>query len=210
MKALVWKDLYSSRNGIWTILVFALVFGFLFRDSWFGPMIVTMLFANVGSSTLSWDEQCQWSTFAVSSGISRRTLVSSKLEAGAIFVALGAVIGAVVSFVFIAAGFNTMSYTDAVEAVILGAIVSMAVMGIMVAVTYWTGNTAKAQYLSSAILIVVIVVLVAVSITASETLEESFPEQGMLIAVGVMAVVAAAAVAVSYEVSCRRLERRDL
>ena len=210
MKALVWKDLYSSRNGIWTILVFALVFGFLFRDSWFGPMIVTMLFANIGSSTLTWDEQCQWSTFAVSSGIPRRTLVSSKLQAGAVFVAIGVVVGAVVSFAFIAAGFNDMTLVEALEGVVLGAIVSLTVMCVMIAVTYWTGDSAKAQYLSTGVLIVVIVALVAISMTASETLEEVFPDRGMLIAIAVMAVVAAVAVVLSYRASCRKLERRDL
>ena len=69
MMALVSKDLYSARSGIGVILLFAVVFGVLFRDTWTGPMIVTLLFANIGNSTLTWDEQCQWNTFAVSSGI---------------------------------------------------------------------------------------------------------------------------------------------
>ena len=56
MMALVSKDLYSARSGIGVILLFVVVFGVLFRDTWTGPMIVTLLFANIGNSTLTWDE----------------------------------------------------------------------------------------------------------------------------------------------------------
>ncbi len=204
MIGLVWKDLYSARSGVFAILLFALVFGFLFRDSWTGPMIVTLLFCNIGNSTLTWDEQCQWNTFAVSSGIPRRMLVLSKLEAGAVFVAMGTLMGLIAAVVFTVAGFNEMTLAENLQGVALGAIVAMVVMCLTIAITYWTGDSAKAQYMSTGIMVVSIIAMVSGSIIMTEMLD------GAVSVIVVMAVIAVVAIAVAYKASCNRLESRDL
>ncbi len=204
MIGLVWKDLYSARSGVFAILLFALAFGLLFKDSWTGPMIVTLLFCNIGNSTLTWDEQCQWNTFAVSSGIPRRTLVLSKFEAGAVFVAMGTLIGLIAAVVFTVAGFNEMTLVENLQGVALGAVVAMVVMCLTIAITYWTGDSAKAQYMSTGIMVVSIIAMVSGSIIMTEMLD------GAVSVIVVMAVIAVVAIAVAYKASCNRLESRDL
>ena len=203
MMALVSKDLYSARSGIGVILLFAVVFGVLFRDTWTGPMIVTLLFANIGNSTLTWDEQCQWNTFAVSSGISRRTLVLSKFQSGMVFVVVGAVVGLIVSAAFTYSGFSDIPLDQSIQGVVLGAIVSAAVMGVTVSVTYWTGDSAKVQYLSIGVMVVIIIALVA----GSTILTDLIGASSILVAMVVLAVLM---LVVTFTLSVRKLESRDL
>ena len=120
-----------------------------------------------------------------------------------VFVVVGAVVGLIVSAAFTYSGFSDIPLDQSIQGVVLGAIVSAAVMGVTVSVTYWTGDSAKAQYLSIGVMVVIIIALVA----GSTILTDLIGASSILVAMAVLAVLM---LAVTFTLSVRKLESRDL
>ena len=127
----------------------------------------------------------------------------SKFQSGMVFVVVGAVVGLIVSAVFAYSGFSDIPLDQSIQGVALGAIVSAAVMGVTVSVTYWTGDSAKAQYLSIGVMVVIIIALVA----GSTILTDLIGASSILVAMVVLAVLM---LVVTFTLSVRKLESRDL
>ena len=81
MNALVLKDVSLLKSAILYIAVFGIIFCAVFNEGATMCVICAMLFASLISSTFSWDDQCQWNVFAVSAGIPRKAIVTSKFSA---------------------------------------------------------------------------------------------------------------------------------
>lgn len=204
MRALVWKDLILLKTGIIYIAVFGIIFCAVFNEGATMCVICAMLFASLVTSTFSWDDQCQWNVFAVSSGIPRNRIVASKFVSSLVFVLIGTVIGFVVTSVMWAITGQT-GIALVAETSVLGFILAMTVCGISIATNYITGNSAKAQYVSIAVLVVSVALLVAASNIFTEILDGN-----MAAVIGLLVVVMAAILAASYTVSCGRFQRWDL
>lgn len=204
MNALVLKDVSLLKSAILYIAVFGIIFCAVFNEGATMCVICAMLFASLISSTFSWDDQCQWNVFAVSAGIPRKAIVTSKFISSVIFVLIGTVIGFIVtSAIWIATGQTDI--TLVVQTSVLGFVLAMTVCGISIATNYITGNSAKAQYVSIIILVISVAILVAASNIFAEILGGD-----MTAVIGLLVLVMAVILATSYTVSCRRFQRWDL
>ena len=197
MNALVLKDVSLLKSAILYIAVFGIIFCAVFNEGATMCVICAMLFASLISSTFSWDDQCQWNVFAVSAGIPRKAIVTSKFISSVIFVLIGTVIGFIVtSAIWIATGQTDI--TLVAQTSVLGFVLAMTVCGISIATNYITGNSAKAQYVS-------IIILVAASNIFAEIMGGN-----MTAVIGLLVLVMAAILAASYTVSCKRFQMWDL
>lgn len=204
MNALVLKDVSLLKSAILYIAVFGIIFCAVFNEGATMCVICAMLFASLISSTFSWDDQCQWNVFAVSAGIPRKAIVTSKFISSVIFVLIGTVIGFIVtSAIWIATGQTDI--TLVAQTSVLGFVLAMTVCGISIATNYITGNSAKAQYVSIIILVISVALLVAASNIFAEIMGGS-----MTAVIGLLVLVMAAILAASYMVSCKRFQRWDL
>lgn len=204
MNALVLKDVSLLKSAILYIAVFGIIFCAVFNEGATMCVICAMLFASLISSTFSWDDQCQWNVFAVSAGIPRKAIVTSKFISSVIFVLIGTVIGFIVtSAIWIATGQTDI--TLVAQTSVLGFVLAMTVCGISIATNYITGNSAKAQYVSIIILVISVALLVAASNIFAEIMGGS-----MTAVIGLLVLVMAAILATSYTVSCKRFQRWDL
>lgn len=204
MNALVLKDVSLLKSAILYIAVFGIIFCAVFNEGATMCVICAMLFASLISSTFSWDDQCQWNVFAVSAGIPRKAIVTSKFISSVIFVLIGTVIGFIVtSAIWIATGQTDI--TLVAQTSVLGFILAMTVCGISIATNYITGNSAKAQYVSIIILVISVALLVAASNIFAEIMGGN-----MTAVIGLLVLVMAAILATSYTVSCKRFQRWDL
>lgn len=204
MNALVLKDVSLLKSAILYIAVFGIIFCAVFNEGATMCVICAMLFASLISSTFSWDDQCQWNVFAVSAGIPRKAIVTSKFISSVIFVLIGTVIGFIVtSAIWIATGQTDI--TLVAQTSVLGFVLAMTVCGISIATNYITGNSAKAQYVSIIILVISVALLVAASNIFAEIMGGN-----MTAVIGLLVLVMAAILATSYTVSCKRFQRWDL
>lgn len=204
MNALVLKDVSLLKSAILYIAVFGIIFCAVFNEGATMCVICAMLFASLISSTFSWDDQCQWNVFAVSVGIPRKAIVTSKFISSVIFVLIGTVIGFIVtSAIWIATGQTDI--TLVAQTSVLGFVLAMTVCGISIATNYITGNSAKAQYVSIIILVISVAILVAASNIFAEIMGGN-----MTAVIGLLVLVMAAILAASYTVSCKRFQMWDL
>ncbi len=204
MNALVLKDVSLLKSAILYIAVFGIIFCAVFNEGATMCVICAMLFASLISSTFSWDDQCQWNVFAVSAGIPRKAIVTSKFISSVIFVLIGTVIGFIVtSAIWIATGQTDI--TLVAQTSVLGFVLAMTVCGISIATNYITWNSAKAQYVSIIILVISVAILVAASNIFAEILGGD-----MTAVIGLLVLVMAVILATSYTVSCRRFQKWDL
>lgn len=204
MNALVLKDVSLLKSAILYIAVFGIIFCAVFNEGATMCVICAMLFASLISSTFSWDDQCQWNVFAVSAGIPRKAIVTSKFISSVIFILIGTVIGFIVtSAIWIATGQTDI--TLVAQTSVLGFVLAMTVCGISIATNYITGNSAKAQYVSIIILVISVAILVAASNIFAEIMGGN-----MTAVIGLLVLVMAVILAASYTVSCRRFQRWDL
>lgn len=204
MNALIWKDLVLMRSGIVSIGVFAVIFCLLFSDNGVMSIVCSVLFASLASSTFAWDDQCQWNLYAVSAGLSRRSIVRSKVISSTLFVIIGTVVG-VAANAALACYYDTLDVATLMATGITGLLIGLIVAWISMAVNYVTGSSVKSQYLSVIVLIFSVSLLVSLTITVGDDLGG-----GMEMLMVVFAVIAVAVLALSYWTSCSRFEGRDL
>lgn len=204
MNALVWKDIVLMRTGIASIGVFAVIFCLLFSENGVMSIVCSVLFSSLSSSSFAWDDQCQWNLYAVSAGLDRRTIVRSKVLSSVMFVAIGTVIGVVVNTA-LAFVHGTLDPVAIAVTGVIGLLIGLIVAWLSLAVNYVTGSSVKAQYLSVVVLVLSVALLVSATLVASDSLGG-----GMEAMIAVFAVIAVAVLALSYGVSCRKFEGRDL
>lgn len=205
MNGLVWKDFVVMRSGLAYIALLAVVFCAVFHDNTTMCMVATMMFASLSSSSFSYDEMCQWNLFAVSSGVDRRSVIRSKFVTSALVVALGAAVG---TAMVLGAGIATGSGIDVPGCLMLGVtglFAGFLVMAIMVAVNVLTNNSLMAQYMSIVVLMASIALIIASTLIATDIVGDD-----AWAVTAVLAVITAAACALSYRVATARFLRRDL
>ncbi len=203
MNALIWKDMFLMRNGLLYIAVFAVVFSAIFNDAGVMCIVSSVIFSSVANSSISMDDMCRWDVFATSSGISRKAIVRSKFMVGLVFVLIGTVIGMAMSLM-IGTYSGNMDLPGTIQMGATGFVLAYLVNSLNIAVTYYTGDSTKSQYVSMVVMILSIVVLVSTTLIASEVLDNMVPILAVLI------VACAAMVMGSYKVSCARYASRDL
>ncbi len=100
MMGMILKDLYTLARYSRFLLVYLLLFGVIFmgqEGAAFGSMVVVLV-ATLSISTFSYDDQAGWDKYALSTPVSRKKVVLAKYLLSLLLVALGAVLGLVLTF----------------------------------------------------------------------------------------------------------------
>lgn len=103
MLGLIKKDLLLLKTNT-KVFIFIILFYVLFGvTSDFGPAIITAMITLVMSmmvlSTMQWDEQTKWISYALTTPVSRKMLVISKYLLSLITITIGAIAGFVCSII---------------------------------------------------------------------------------------------------------------
>lgn len=163
MKAMLYADWLNLRQSLRSMLLILVVFAFA-AFAWSGPMffimIVVMLSIMLPATLCASDQAYGWDKLSLSLPILRREVVGSKYLMGllanlALFV-LAAALTAVYSVVDPSA-----PVTDNLLALFCGEIISLLLMGLMLAITFKFG-VEKSRYILIAVVWIPILVMAAV------------------------------------------------
>ncbi|MBE5947975.1 MAG: ABC-2 transporter permease [Lachnospiraceae bacterium] len=103
MLGLIKKDLLLLKTNT-KVFIFIILFYILFGvTSDFGPAVITAMLTLVMSmmvlSTMQWDEQAKWNSYALTTPVSRKMLVVSKYLLSLITIVIGTIMGFVCSII---------------------------------------------------------------------------------------------------------------
>ncbi|MPW24413.1 ABC-2 transporter permease [Alkalibaculum sp. M08DMB] len=100
MKGLLIKDLLAMKKQgktIIALLFFYIIYAVTFKNVSMLGMVIVLICAMMPITTLSYDEKCKWDSFALSTTVSRKTLVLSKYIFSIILILCAIVIVALLS-----------------------------------------------------------------------------------------------------------------
>lgn len=163
MKAMLYADWLNLRQSLRSMLFILVVFAFA-AFAWSGPMffimIVVMLSIMLPATLCASDQAYGWDKLSLSLPILRREVVGSKyligLLANLVLFVLAAALTAVYSVVDPSA-----PVTDNLLALFCGEIISLLLMGLMLAITFKFG-VEKSRYILIAVVWIPILVMAAV------------------------------------------------
>lgn len=206
MNSLVKKDFMVARGYIAYIVAMAIAFGVLFSFKVPATIILigTAIIVSLTGSMFSYDAACRWDRFAVSCGITRRSIVRSRFQTSLVLVLVGILVSGTTMTLYVVATDTVLTMEDAVSGVLVGIGVGLMIGSVNCAVNYMA-EPSKAQVLST--LSMAITSIVAVSIGAVvNTIFAGVPllASAMLVAAGALVMV------LCYRVSLSRFSRRDL
>lgn len=126
MLGLIKKDLLLLKTNT-KVFIFIILFYVLFGvTSDFGPAIITAMITLVMSmmvlSTMQWDEQTKWNSYALTTPVSRKMLVISKYLLSLITITIGAIAGFVCSIIVALIKnlvFDEQNYAFDIEALVI-------------------------------------------------------------------------------------------
>lgn len=126
MLGLIKKDLLLLKTNT-KVFIFIILFYILFGvTSDFGPAIITAMLTMVMGmmvlSTIQWDEQTKWHSYALTTPVSRKMLVISKYLLSLITIAIGAITGFICSIIVALIKnlvFNAPKYSFDTEALVI-------------------------------------------------------------------------------------------
>ena len=206
MNGLIKKDMIMMKGTIALMIVVSAIFSVGF--GWDSPltimMIGTSMMSSIYGASFAYDSKCDWDSFAVSSGISRRTLVSSKFVGGTMLVLIG--LGISIAMTACCMMIEGSSYSTFE---IASCIVTALAFGISLNAVCCTSNfvmeNGKAQMLSTAILIV----LVSATYIVSSEVGNSFGNIPWSIPLALLAMCIAVS-SFGYALSMNRFSKKDL
>ncbi len=156
MIGLIRKDLFIARSGMAFMTLFSVAFVLLFGNGSISCIIPAVVFSSLAASSIVWDEQSNWSQYAVSIGIGRDEIIRSKFILGLLFVTMGAVVGFLTSALVMVVGTTSVMVPGEpmvdpailVPSTVLGFGTGAIVSAILLLANYLIGNSIKAQYVS--------------------------------------------------------------
>ncbi len=209
MKGMILKDLYTMRSYLRTLVVmfvFYILLGLASRNSGSFAAIVGMLCIMMSISSYSYDQMCGWDAYGASLPVSRREMVGAKYLLALMLALVGTVITALSQCLFLLAGRGT-ELGDILPATV-GAGASGLLMVILLIPIIYRFGVEKGR---------LVMVIFSAGIMASFFILAQTGFRGMQITDGqtktilfMLPVVLIAATVISYRLSCRFFEQKDL
>lgn len=202
MIGLIRKDLLNIRGVMVYMLILAAVFSIVFGNC--SVMMPTMMLACLVGTTFTYDRNSGWDAFAVSVGTRRRTIVDSKFILSLTLMAIGLVIGILMTLacnVLLDYGIGQDMLVDAVQ---MAMSAGMIVIAVSCTVNYAV-NSDKALAVTglTSSMCVIIGVMVAMLIGSGDlSLPAGVPT--IMLAIGAIALVS------GYLTSQKLFGKRDL
>lgn len=219
MKAMLYADWLNLRQSLRSMLLILVVFAFA-AFAWSGPMffimIVVMLSIMLPATLCASDQAYGWDKLSLSLPILRREVVGSKyligLVANLVLCALAAVLTAVYSAVDPSA-----PVTDNLLALFCGEVISLLLMGLMLAITFKFGVEKSRYILIGVVWIPILAVAAAVKLDifpgmtgAFDRSMARFAAAPTVLPLAAVLLVCLAVYAVSYALSVRTYQRKEL
>ena len=206
MNGLILKDLYNLKGSTAFIVLLTVLFALLF--SWEMPegmvLVSAVMAASLVSGSFSYDHSYGWNAHAVSIGIPRRMIVTSKFEIGFLFVFAGVLFGLLLALIFQITMGMSIDVHQMLSASAMSLGVGMVASSVICAVNYYV-NPQRAQLVSTFFT----AVCVSGSIIVCNTMREYLPNLPMSVSTMILAS-GLVLFAVMYVISQRRLTHSDL
>lgn len=206
MNGLIRKDLMSIKSSVAIMVVASLAFSLAF--GWDSPMVVLMMITSMMSvvygGCFMYDSKCGWDAFAVSSGVPRGRIVSSKFIGGSLMTLAG-----VAMSIAVATAISLVRGIGPDATALAYGIVTALLFGLCLNSVNCTANfvleNGKAQMLSS----VIVGSLVALTVIVSSMTDGILDEVPWFVPAAIAVVFIAITIA-GYGVSMRRFLTKDL
>lgn len=206
MNGLIRKDLMSIKGSVAIMVVASVAFSLAF--GWDSPMVVLMMCTTMMSvvygGSFMYDSKCGWDAFAVSSGVPRRRIVSSKFIGGTLLTLAGVALSLVVAAAISIANGIGLDGTELAYGVITALLFGLCLNSVNCTANFVLEN-GKAQMLSSAI----VGSLVALTVIVSSMTDGILDDAPWFVPAAIAAVFVAITVA-GYGISMRRFLTKDL
>ncbi|MCI9625882.1 MAG: ABC-2 transporter permease [Clostridia bacterium] len=210
MKGLLYKDFYCLKQNMKYIFAILLLYGFIFipqgNSSILGAVVI--IFPMLVITTLSYDHAGKWDRFALTMPVTRKMLVRSKYILFLIMLLFGMLIGAV----FSAAGLLFRQDFDIMEIMVEIMAVAVAALWfgiILLPLIYKFGVERARLFLLLLFALLGGGMMAFVSIAKNAPLPAFTPQQSALI-IGIFLASSIAAYAVSYLVSVKIYQKKEL
>lgn len=211
MKGLLLKDIFSLSQIAKTQLFILVLFAFIFIPQSSGslsfPVMCITVLGSMYFSTVNFDEQAKWNTYAMTMPIKRKDIVTSKYILAAALAAAGVILS--IAIIFIASFFREgILISNSAIAALVGFFVSLFSTSIMMPVVFKFG-VAKAQ------LLMVLSLLIPFGLIAGfgmliQKLNFSLTENNIIIAGIGIAVLVVILFFCSIRLSIRFFEKKEL
>ena len=213
MMGFVLKDLYLMRKQIAYIAFLTLVYAGLGLSGVLGitvlPAIVVILGLIYPVNTFAWDEQARWDKFAASTPAGRTNMVAGRYLFVLILTGAGSAYVAILLAVFQLLHLTDTSVLETFLPVPICALVSILMNAVVMPILYKFGAE-KARIVCVAVFALVFGCAFAGFTMASTGRLPELSEQSLGPAVVLLAVVTAAALAISYALSLRIYRNKEL
>ncbi|MCI9508828.1 MAG: ABC-2 transporter permease [Angelakisella sp.] len=212
MTGLILKDLYTMKKTLIYLVAVVVLFTAIYSsagDSYFSDFFVSIMVVSILISTMSYDEFYHWDRYAAILPLSRRRIVGAKYLTALLFFGMGGLISLGISVavqLFQGRGF----FMDDLALVAIGPLVGMLGAAVILP-CYYRFGAQKSRFVMLAFYGIPSILLVLALKFAPESLN-NVPEIEITPAGIALAGVAltAAAMVVSFLVSVRILERKEL
>ncbi len=163
MNGLILKDLYNLKSSMMAVIIVAVIFCMIFGyDSpQIMPIMGIAMISSVIGTSFAYDQQSGWNAFVVSSGISRKELVTAKFTAGVMVIAVGLVVSVVLMLIDIVVMNVDVEPMSMIVTIVFAIGMGFIVSSVSCLTNYIVFDSAKAQYISTFVMVFVIALTVS-------------------------------------------------